>query len=416
MTALDPTPSPADTNSADPGTRRALGVRELWPLIAEREVRSRMRDKTFLAATGFTLAILVGLFVLMGFLGARADEYRLSLGPGIPAETAASVESVLRATGSEDAVVEAESAGSVAEVEAAVGDDADAGVLLEPGQVVLVGDTDLDPLLQSALTAVVTEARTQTNAAKLGVDLEALREGTVPQVRLLDPADPLADERGGVAFAFVVIFLVTALSFGMSIAQSVVQEKESRVVEILAAAVPIRALLWGKIAGNTLLALGQVVLLAVVGVAGLLATGRRDLLAGVGWSIVGYVLFFLLGFLALACVWSVAGSLAARNQDLQSTTLPGQVILLVPYLAAVIGGEGLRTVLSMVPIASTMIMPGRLAEGDVPWWQVLVAIVLTLATAVVLVRLGARLYERTLLRTERRQTYREALSMLRRPA
>jgi ABC-2 type transport system permease protein len=75
----------------------------------------------------------------------------------------------------------------------------------------------------------------------------------------------------------------------------------------------------------------------------------------------------------------------------------------------VLGGEQVRTVLSMLPIVSTMIMPGRMAEGSVPWWQVVVAVLATLAAAVVFVRFGSRLYERTLLRTGGRLTYREAL-------
>ena len=195
----------------------------------------------------------------------------------------------------------------------------------------------------------------------------------------------------------------------MTIAQSVVQEKESRIVEILAAAVPIRSLLWGKIAGNTVLAMSQVTLLAVVGLVGLAAIGERDLLEGIGPAVLWYVAFFVLGFVALACLWAVAGSLASRQEDLQSTTLPGQMILLLPYLASVLAGDQLKTVLSMVPIVSTMIMPGRMAEGSVPWWQIAVAIAVTVAAAVLFVRVGSKLYERTLLRTSGRLGYRQAM-------
>jgi ABC-2 type transport system permease protein len=260
------------------------------------------------------------------------------------------------------------------------------------------------------LSAAVGESVLQQNAAEADVDLEALRAGTATDVRLLDPNAEQSDARSGVAFAFVITFFITALSFGMVIAQSVVQEKESRVVEILAAAVPIRSLLWGKIAGNTVLALGQVLLIGAVGVVGLVATGQRDLLAGVGWSMIAYVGFFVLGFLTLACLWSVAGAIAGRQEDLQSTTLPGQLILMVPYFIAVLGGDQVRTVFSMLPIVSTMIMPGRLAEGTVPWWQLAVAVAATLVAAVVFVRVGTRLYERTLLRTGGKLTYRQALA------
>ncbi len=118
---------------------------------------------------------------------------------------------------------------------------------------------------------------------------------------------------------------------------------------------------------------------------------------------------FVLGFVSLASLWSVAGSLAGRQQDLQSTTLPGQLILFVPYFVSILGSDEVKTVFSMLPIVSTMTMPARMAEGSVPWWQVAVAILTTVAAAVVFIRIGARVYERTLLRTSGKVGYREAL-------
>jgi ABC-2 type transport system permease protein len=381
-------------------------------VVAEREIRTRIRDKSFLAATGVTLAIIIGLLVFSAILGSQSDEYDVAVGPGVADTTTELAQEVLVASGSEDAVVTSSSHDSPEAVEQAVREgDADAGVVLADGTHTLVGDDEIDGALRSALTAAIGETVLQANAAEADVDLDALRAGTAPEVRLLDPNADESDARSGVAFAFVIVFFITALSFGMTIAQSVVQEKESRVVEILAAAVPIRSLLWGKILGNTVLALGQVLLLSIVGVAGLLLTGQRDLVQGVGWSLVAYLGFFVLGFLTLACLWSVAGAIAGRQEDLQSTTLPGQMILMVPYFIAVLGGEQVRTIFSMLPIVSTMIMPGRLAEGSVPWWQVGVAVAVTLVAAAVFVRVGTRLYERTLLRTGSKLSYRQAMTV-----
>jgi ABC-2 type transport system permease protein len=381
-------------------------------VVAEREVRTRIRDKSFLAATGVTLAIIVGLLVASAILGSRSDDYDVAIGPDVSETTTSLAGRLLVANGSSDAGVTTRPFGSDREVEQAVRDgDADAGVLLDENGYTIVGDDSIDDTLHAALAGAVSETVVQENAAAEDVDLDSLRAGAAPQVRLLDPNADQSDARSGVAFAFVIVFFITALSFGMTIAQSVVQEKESRVVEILAAAVPIRSLLWGKILGNTVLALGQVLLLGAVGVAGLLVTGQRDLLQGVGWSLVAYVGFFVLGFLTLACLWSVAGAIAGRQEDLQSTTLPGQMILMVPYFIAVLGGEQVRTVFSMLPIVSTMIMPGRLAEGSVPWWQIGVAVAVTAVAAVVFVRVGTRLYERTLLRTGGKLSYRQALTV-----
>lgn len=381
-----------------------------WRLVAEREVRSKIKDKAFLASTGAMLLMIVAVVVFTAVSGSRADRYDVAVGPGVDSGLVDLAEGVLTATTSPGATIDTHEVDDVADVEAGVTDgDADAGLVRDGGGYVLVGDDGIDPALHAALTAAVGEWVLQGNADAAGVDLGALREGTAPEVRLLDPNADEADARSGVAFTFVVIFLITAMTFGMTIASSVVQEKESRVVEILAAAIPIRATLWGKIIGNTLLAVAQIVLIAAVGVVGLLVTDQGDLLRGVGWSILWYIGFFLLGFLTLASLWSVAGSIAGRQEDLQSTTLPGQMVLLVPYFVAALGGEQARTVLSMLPVVSTMVMPGRLAEGAVPWWQIAVAVAVTVVAAVVFVRLGARLYERTLLRTGTKLSYREAL-------
>ncbi len=380
-----------------------------WRIVAEREMRTRLRDKTFLLSTGFTLLLIVGVIVVSAFLGARGDQYDVAVGPGVDSGITDLAAELIVHTVGEGAELETRNASDADAVERLVeGGDVDAGLVATDSGLVLLGDDGVDPALQATLTTAVGEWVLNSNASAADVDLEALRSGTSLDVRLLDPNADEASARSGVAFAFVILFLLTAMTFGMTIAASVVQEKESRVVEILAAAVPIRALLWGKIAGNTALAVGQIVLLAVVGVIGLIVTDQGALLRGVGWSILWYIGFFVLGFVTLACLWSVAGSLAGRQEDLQSTTLPGQMILFVPYFVAIFAGEQVRTIMSMLPIVSSMIMPGRMAEGSVPWWQVGVAVGVTLLAAALFVRLGSRLYERTLLRTGSRITYRDA--------
>lgn len=89
--------------------------------------------------------------------------------------------------------------------------------------------------------------------------------------------------------------------------------------------------------------------------------------------------------------------------------MPGQALLLVPYLIAVAGSDKMIEVTSFVPIASSLTMPARLVDGDVPLWQPTVSLLLAAAAAALLIRLGARWYERTLLQTSRRTTYRELM-------
>ena len=383
----------------------------VWRIVAEREFMTKVRDKTFIGATVFTLLFLIGFFVVGSIIDGNSDDFDVAVVGGQDSALVQQAETLLQAD-NPDASITVEEVDDLAAAEVSVREgDADAALVRGDDGYELLGDDEIDTGLRAALTTAVSRDVLERNAAAQGVDLEALNEGTDIGVRLLDENADESGARSVVAFAFALVFFMTALGFGMSIAQSVTQEKESRVVEILAAAVPIRSLLWGKIIGNTVLALGQVVLLVAVGLVGLAVTGRRELLTGISWAALWYVLFFVLGFLALAALWSVAGSLASRQEDLQATTMPGQLILIVPYFISVLASEQIQTIVSMLPIVSTMVMPGRMAQGDVPWWQIAVAIAATLVAAAVCVRVGSRLYERTLLRTGGRIKYRDAFKL-----
>ena len=149
-------------------------------------------------------------------------------------------------------------------------------------------------------------------------------------------------------FAFAILFMFSAMTFGMQIAQSVVTEKESRIVEILAAAVPIRQLLIGKVVGNSLLALSQVVLIVAAALVGMSFTEYKSMIALVapvaGW----FVLFFLVGFASLACLWAAAGSMATRVQDLSQTTTPLTTIIMLVYIVGMFARGTMAEVLSYV--------------------------------------------------------------------
>ncbi|TCI99705.1 ABC transporter permease [Aeromicrobium sp. IC_218] len=391
--------------STDPSTRG------MWRVVAQREASVQVRQKSFRWSTVISVLGVVLFVVGLHWFQGRDQDRTVAV---VDAEAAAIVSSAADvARAADDRVsVESEQHDDVAAAEDAVRDgDADAALVLTTEGWEVVGDRDVDSTLSTSLSVAARSAALEANASAQDVDLAALESGAAVGERLLDPTADESGTRQAVSFVFVLLFFLTAIGFGMAIAGSVTQEKESRVVEILAAAVPIRQLLWGKIAANTVLAVGQVVLYAVAGVAALLATGQRGVLDVVGTPLLWYVLFFLVGFVALASLWSVAGSLASRQQDLQSTTLPAQLLVMGPYFLAVLGGEQLKTIFSMVPVVSSMMMPARMAETDVPWWQVAVALGGTVLAAIVLVRIGARVYERTLLRTGDKISYREALRL-----
>jgi ABC-2 type transport system permease protein len=403
------------TTSTTPSTSASTtgdgAVRGAWRVVAEREITTRVREKSYVYSALVMVVGVVATVVLTSLLGGRPTDHTVAVtDPAAAAVVSSASDVVDRAD--EGSSASAEEFDSTEAAEKAVRDgDVDAALIATDDGYEVVGDAEIDSTLSTALATVASAAALEANASEQGIDLAELQSGASVSERLLDPESDDAGGRQLVAFVFLILFYVTAVTFGMSIAQSVVQEKESRIVEILAAAVPIRAMLWGKIAGNTVLALAQILVLAVVGISAMAVMGETELLSAVGPAVLWYVLFFVLGFVALAGLWAVAGSLASRTEDLGSTTMPGQVILFAPYLIAVVAGEGVRTVVSMLPIVSAMLMPTRLAEGGVPAWQVGVALAVNVVGAVVIVRFASRLYERTLMRTERRIGFGEALKL-----
>jgi ABC-2 type transport system permease protein len=231
------------------------------------------------------------------------------------------------------------------------------------------------------------------------------------QERRLDDSALAQDVTFLLGFVFAMLFFFVVFQFGFAIAQGVVQEKESRVVELLVSAVPVRTLLFGKVLGNGGLALVQLVLLAAVGIAATSLTGNGELtsllLRNAGW----FLVFFGLGFAMLSCLWAAAGAFASRNEDLQATTTPLSLLVMLPLFAAIYTPDGpLRTAMSYFPITSPLMMPSRLLAGDASVWEAALSALLLVVTAGGAVLIGERLYRSSLMRTSGRTTLRQAWS------
>jgi ABC-2 type transport system permease protein len=204
------------------------------------------------------------------------------------------------------------------------------------------------------------------------------------------------------------------LIYGGSLAQGVLEEKTSRVVELLLATMRPWQLMAGKIIGVGAAGLLQFTLIGVIGAVGAKLSGVFQLpdvtvvtvLAGLGW--------FLLGFLLFATLYAAAGSLVSRLEDLQAVVTPISILVVIPFVASfslVSNPTGTTAVLlSLVPFFAPILMPLLIALGAASAWQVVLAVGLTIATTVVLAVLGGRVYANSVLRTGSRVRLRDALS------
>jgi ABC-2 type transport system permease protein len=240
--------------------------------------------------------------------------------------------------------------------------------------------------------------------------LQTLAE--TPHVQLLEHGGQNDILRYLVAVGFGVVFLVAASMFGSTIAQSVVEEKSTRVVEILISAIPVRTLLAGKVLGNTILAMAQILLLVGVAAIGLSVTGQAVILGGLTGPLIWFAVFFLFGFVLLASLFAAGGAMVSRQEDVGATTTPLTMLILLPYFLVIFFNDNpvVLGVMSYVPFSAPVAMPLRLYLGDAQWWEPVVSLVILVVTCAAAIWVGSRIYRNSLLRMGARVKLGEALS------
>ncbi len=200
--------------------------------------------------------------------------------------------------------------------------------------------------------------------------------------------------------------------FASLVLTGVLEEKASRVVEVILARIPARALLAGKIAGIGLLGLAQIGVTALAALVAVTAVHSIDVPAVRGSVLAWAMVWFVLGYALYATVYGALGSLGSRAEDAQSVAGPVMVLLTMAYFASFFmiaqpASAAARTI-SYFPLTAPMAMPGRIAMGATAWWEPVVAAALTLATIAGLVHLAGRLYTSAILHSGPRLSLKDA--------
>ncbi|SHN71206.1 ABC-2 type transport system permease protein [Geodermatophilus obscurus] len=385
---------------------RTPGSAALVRLVAAREVSSRIRDKNFIVSSIVILVLLLGTMAFQVVVSGGDEPSRVAvvgddgrLGPALEAQG----ESV----GVDVQVVEAD---DEAAARAAVEDEeVDAALVDGTGPAPELVVLDRDPALEAVVGGAVSGLAVSDRLLEAGVDLRSL-----PEVAVVPIGDQEDDgQQVVVAIIGVVLLYGLLILFAQFVAQGVVEEKSSRVVELLLATMRPWQLLAGKILGLGLLGLGQIVVIGVVGVVGALALDLVDVPGELIGTVAVVVAWFVLGYAFYACVFAVAASLVSRQEDLGSVLTPASLLLVAGFFVALQAagepGGTLARVTSLVPGLSPLVMPVRQAAGEAAGWEVALAVVLMLVAIGLAVRLGGRVYSGALLRTSGKTRLREAL-------
>jgi ABC-2 type transport system permease protein len=385
---------------------QTLSSAALVRLVAAREMSTRIRDKGFIISSVVILLVIVGAMVFQVLVASGDDETRVGVVGGDASVTAA-LEAQGEALDVDVTVVEFD---DEAAARTAVEEEDVEGALLAGDDELLVRES-----AGGTLEAVVQGAVGQLAVAEQ-LSAAGITELDVPEVAVtaLDE-DAAADAQRIVTAIFGVVILYSLLIlFGQFIAQGVVEEKSSRVVELLLATMRPWQLLAGKILGLGVLALGQIVAIGVVAVSAALAFDVVDVPADLISTVAIVIAWFVLGYAWYAAVFAVAASLVSRQEDLATVLMPTSMVLIVGFFigiqAASDPGGLLARVTSYVPGLSPLVMPVRQAAGEVALWEIALAVVLMVLAIVLVVRLGGRIYSGALLRTGGKIRMREALA------
>jgi ABC-2 type transport system permease protein len=365
-------------------------------LVARREFTERARERSFLVSTVVTIVILAAILGLPSLAGFGDEEPRVVALVGVGSEELAPH---LQGVELGDEPVRVVALGDREAAELAL-DDEDVDAAVVDGAVILVRDEvddDLGLVLQQASAA----ARAEAALAEAGLSPEEAQAVLAPAALPVEGVQPEAeqrqDERQALAFVGVLLLYGQLLGYGYWVAAGVVEEKASRIIEILLATIRPRQLLFGKVLGIGALALLQLLGVGVFAIVAGLAVDAIDVPAdalGVAGIVLGW---FVLGYAFFACAFAAAGALVPRQEELQNATTPLSLVLIATFLLSFTAlndpDAGIARVASLVPPFSAMMMPPRLAGGDVPWWELLLSIVLMLAAIALMIPLAARIYE-----------------------
>ena len=380
--------------------------RAAWPIVMRREILVKITDKGFVLGTLFTVAILAAWLGWNAYQAERTSEYAV-----VTTAADAPMGQALAAGATEiddKVVVSSEVVADEASAEAAVRDEEVDGWLHRAGDGWTLTTVSGEGALLGVTEQVVRAVTIDEQAQALGTTAAELEAGSVVTSEFLVGDAERAGLAQAVGFVMAFLFYLSALVFGMQIASSVVEEKQSRIVEIIATSIPVRHLLAGKVLGNTVLAILQLLLYAGVGLIGLSFTSYGSFVTALGGPVAWFLVFFAAGFVALACLWAVAGSLASRTEDLQSTTTPLTFLVMGVFFSSFLLDGTAKVVASFVPPISGVLMPIRILEGDVPVWQPVVALAVMLLFALGTIIVGERLYRRSLLQNQGRVSLKQA--------
>lgn len=304
---------------------------------------------------------------------------------------------------------------------------------LDGGQIVYRGDNGSNQIVDRTLREVVREVVQAVRGKHLGVGDAQLAKIIQPVAFELQQTNGKTEAASGgvlflVGYALAYILFLVITGYAVAVMRSVVQEKTSRVMELMVATVKPRSLMAGKILGVGGAGLVQVAVWLAI--AALALSYRDQILDAVGVS-AGHVSlppltldqiaialgFFVLGYFFYASMYAAVGAMVSTEQDTQQVQLPITLLLVVGIVSVTsVSGDprGLTAgIMTAIPFWSPLLMPMRYVLGGATPVDVVISLAILLVSTVLIARAAARIYRTGVLMYGKRPSLQELIRWLR---
>lgn len=410
-------PSAATTLPKPPRRSVLVTVFGVVGLVAQREVRERIRGRVFQVGTGIILLVVIAAIVIPVLTRSKSKPERVGVVGTLSAPLRTAVMASAAAIGTTMTFV-AESNSSAADADLRSG--AVDVVIVDAQQVVVAkaitaGDTSTTAQLAGAAAQTLGTAAAFEAAGLTPTQADAISHARPVPVVGLQPTSVSHHKHSPASVVTLVLVFVMLGQYSTWILTGVVEEKTSRVVEVLLAAVRPAQLLGGKVLGIGLVAAAQASILVAVAL-GLSEAVGSDLLHGTGpITVLAALLWLVLGYAFYCWVYAAAGSTVERQEQVQSLAFPLTIPVLVGYISSLtVATTGTPNtfvdVLAYLPPTAPFAMPTLVGIGAATWWEFAISVVLSIASTVAVARLATSIYRRAILRTGRRVRIRELLT------
>jgi len=385
-------------------------------IVAAREIRERVRGRIFRVGTLLILAVVAGAIVIPTLVHSAAQPERVGVVGPLPAALRSTVATTAKSLGTSVRFVDESDAGTArAQLHAGT-----VGLVILDGQGLLVDqpisstDTSTGAQFVAATARTLGVAKALADAHLTPTQSSALAQAKPLPVHSLQPGSTKSKVNTTAVIGLILIFLMLT-QYNTWILMGVMEEKSSRVIEVLLAAIKPIQLLSGKVLGIGLVAFGQAALVVAVALVLAAAVGS-DLLHGSAPLVLASTLVWLvLGYSFYCWVYAAAGSMAERQDQVQSLALPLSLPVIFGYVVAITAASSgdaspLLKVLGYLPPTAPFAMPVLVGLSAVAWWQFAASAAISVVCTVGVARVATAVYRRAILRTGRRVRLREAFS------